>query len=274
MTSSTAASPIQTDDDDLLLASLSTLIVSNPHTCTICVDTCDPSMRAIIPACDHTFCLSCLLSWASVRAVCPNCKSPFSNLLVHRDLTGAIAPGPATATGEPPWILESLPLLRRATWVHLREVMPPLHDAQSLFTLPSYRTEPHVTASSAPHYLNEEVEDELENQFWEEEEMQYRQLSGRVMSNRRYGSNGYISAGRMRATARVPGKNSHAGAASSSAQTRKNSGQQTASTGRKKKLKKKSRAGIAAAKAAAASAEQAEDKTTAGAGSSDMAETS
>eukprot|EP00177_Eucheuma_denticulatum_P006790 GFKZ01012342.1.p1 GENE.GFKZ01012342.1~~GFKZ01012342.1.p1 ORF type:complete len:314 (+),score=47.67 GFKZ01012342.1:381-1322(+) len=269
----------------------------NPFLCTICRDTCEVSLQTQIPTCHHTFCLSCVLSWTKVRETCPNCKNPFSTLLVHRDLTGSIVTGPYTASGTPPWVSESVALLRRVEWVQTREVLSPVQDIESSFTIPSQFSSPSVSQSSsspAPHYLNEEFEDELESRFWEEEELQFdRLMSSRVMSNRRFGANGYISAGRLRATPRPPARgkkhearpgSSAAGASSAhgtqvdnkakrSEKHRKGSQNQGAASssggGRKKKLKKKSREGIAQAarkKAEAEAAAVAEAEALAGRG--------
>lgn len=218
-----------------------------------------------------------------MREICPNCKTSFTYLLVHRDLTGAIVPGPFTARGTPPWIRESIALLQRVEWVQAREVFPPIHDLESSFTLPPISSPSSaVVASSpfspAPHYLHEEFEDELESRFWEEEEKQFDRLMGsRVMSNRRFGANGYISAGRLRATP-CPLPRTHKQSAASSAagpsaahsaraeevskrrERERKSGQANASSsggGRKKKLKKKSREGMAQAARKKAEAEAA-----------------
>lgn len=266
-------------------------LTHEPYVCTICRDTCELTLQTQIPLCHHSFCLSCLLSWTKVREICPNCKTSFTNLLVHRDLTGAIVSGPFTAQGIPPWVRESIVLLQRVEWVQTREVFSPIHDLESSFTLPpvsSSSSSSAVVASSsfspAPHYLHEEFEDELESRFWEEEEKQFDRLMGsRVVSNRRFGANGYISAGRLRATPRPPPRSHKQAAASSAAgpsmaqstradegskrrERERKSGQANGSSssgGRKKKLKKKSREGIAQAARKKAEAEAAAAAATA-----------
>lgn len=227
---------------------------------------------------------------------------------MHRDLTGAIAPGPATRYGTLPWIREHVALLQRVEWVQTREVLAPLQDLTDAITLAPARSERATTTaaagfSPAPHYLHEDVEDELESRFWEEEEKQFDRLMGsRVMSNRRFGANGYIASGRLRATHRQrlatqTRKKGAAAAGSSSAMAgggtqdvgglrrelkKKGDGWTDADTGagagagasggggggRKKKLKKKSREGLAAAarKKAEAEAEAAAAQHAAGAG--------
>lgn len=229
--------------------------------CTICLTTPPPTLCAEIPLCSHVFCLSCLLSWSHVNPTCPLCKSPFTTLLVSRDLTGAPIPGPYTRHQTPPRIPETLALLLRVDWVSPREVLPPLHDLlPPTFVLPH----PSIPVSPAPQYLHEEVEDELEHRFWEEEERQFdRLIRGRVLSNRRFGTNGYISAGRLHATPRAPAtphKILHPTASRDSGSGAGSADRQSVTprpAGRKKKLKKKSREGIAAAARKKAEAEAA-----------------
>lgn len=265
--------------------------------CTICLDSTEVSLRAYLPDCQHSFCLSCVLSWAKVQALCPNCKAPFESLLVHRNVAGEIVAGPCTADGTLPWVQEHISILMEASWVETREVLPPLQDVENSFTLPPLARDSVVSASSpAPLYSHEEIEDEYESLFWEEEDEQYQQLMGstRVLSNRRFGANGYISAGRLRATphtsnnSKKPAGSSGAGALGSSAgrvraqevarrraadpASNQARGAGSSSGGaRKKKLKKKSREGIAAAarkKAEAEAAARAATRASSGAGAS------
>lgn len=249
------------------LTETNTVDSSPSFLCTICLEEGDSVwQRTLIPGCKHTFCLPCLLSWTQVSNHCPLCKSSFSSLFVHRDLEGNETIGPLTTDGEPAWILESVALLRRATWVSLQEVYSSKHDIEHSFQLPNDITPDRARPSAAPQYANEEYEDELEDAFWEEEQHTYDQLMNtmrvpRRMGNRRFGPGGYIASGHLSASPRPP----QAGPSSSSSQTAKqnkkskNTNTQAASSssksGRKKKVKKKSRAGIAAAQAAAAAKE-------------------
>lgn len=241
--------------------------------CTICFEEGDSIwQRTLIPGCEHTFCLPCLLSWTQVSNHCPLCKSSFSSVFVHRDLQGNKTIGPLTFNGEPAWILESVALLRRATWVSLQEVHSSKHDIEHSFQLPNDFTSDRARPSAAPQYANEEYEDELEDAFWEEEQHTYDQLMNtmhvpRRIGNRRFGPGGYIASGHLRASPRPlqTTPKSHSGPSASSSQTAKqhkklkNTNTQSAGSssksGRKKKVKKKSRAGIAAAQAAAAAKE-------------------
>lgn len=195
---------------------------------------------------------------------------------MSRDINGAQVVGPWTETCEPPYAEQNLALLRHATWVHLREIHTAQHDIEASFALPPLfaRPERPAPAPSAPAYATEDVEDELEDRFWAEEEKQFdRLMRGRAMCNRRFGAQGFISAGRMRATARHPpraNKASRSGNPGSSQQNSARIGMQSskepaasASGRRKKKVKKKSRAGLAAAAAAAAAAVATATATTA-----------
>ncbi|PXF49944.1 hypothetical protein BWQ96_00104 [Gracilariopsis chorda] len=155
-------------------------------------------------------------------------------------------------------------MLRQLPWINLSEIHSAKHDIEASFALPPIDAlvAPPPPSSSAPHYSNEDLEDELEHRFWEEEEHQYNRLmrSTKVISNRRFGPQGYISGGRMRATPRpsphpAPRYKKVMTAASAAAQHQPSASPAKPPTsgstgGRKKKVKKKSRAGIAAAKAA------------------------
>lgn len=233
--------------------------------CTICHDKWASILdRATVPACNHTFCVNCLLSWATVRGLCPNCKAPFSHLFIHRDHFGQPVSGPPTATQQPPFLLLSSVLLCHLPWIQLSHIHSAKHDIEASFDLP--RPQPQLTSSpsSAPEYNSEDVEDEMEDRFWQEEETQYNRLmrSSRVISNRRFGPQGYISSGHMRATPRpIPCPTPHPAPRlrkllgdTSSASQQSFSSSASGSGSRKKKVKKKSRAGIAAAEAAARAA--------------------
>lgn len=142
-------------------------------------------------------------------------------------------------------------------WVKTVPLKSRQEDLQDAFVLPA-REIRHggVIGDGAVWYRDEEVEDEIEEGFWRDEEEQYERLvRGRVLSNRRFGANGYISAGRMAArrnnaggTTRNEGKklNRYEEAAMRRKKKEGNAGTgSSASGGRKKKMKKKSRQGIA-----------------------------
>lgn len=70
-------------------------------------------------------------------------------------------------------------------------------------------------AAAAPAYEREEIEDDLEDQYWEEEERAHQRLmrTNRTISNRRYGNSGYLAAGRMHARPMNNNANSSSSAA-------------------------------------------------------------
>lgn len=197
--------------------------------CSICLHPPQDTSRSLIPSCGHTFCAPCVLSWSFIRSACPLCKAAFSSLVVRRHLDGQVVPDGG-------WIEEPISLLRRASWVRLEQVNDRVADVQGVFVPVRSSTEiatnrnglPSMQATSASgpatrasrHWEDEEMEEEREKNFWEEEERQWQeQRRGvKLLGNRRYGQNGYVSSGRMvaRATARQPASSSAAHPASSS----------------------------------------------------------
>lgn len=266
--------------------------------CTICVDSPDsPFDIARLPVCNHSFCLPCLASWSTIRQVCPNCKTPFTTALLRRDLDSAPISDAPSSDGQHATLEHPVFAICQASWVPLSEIHSAKHDIEASFSLPPreilasvYSEDAHQPAStSVPFYAHEDIEDELEDQFWEEEEFYHDRLmrGTRSISNRRFGPLGYMSAGRMRAAPcpsssgagsagshashgkqnakkegktkvqnKVVGSSSHSPGDHPVGQTALDQYQQpnnrSNTGGRKKKVKKKSRAGIAAAKAAAA----------------------
>jgi hypothetical protein len=249
-----------------------------PTTCTICCETPPSLDTATLPACGHTFCASCVVSWHSVRPLCPNCKASFTSLFVLRDPeTGAALQAPVSVDPN---------VLATACWISVTPLLPIVDDIAAAFTVAfssaEERRRDHALSSAVtgvPNYACEEVEDAAEDAFWAAEERMYRDhlpstRSTRVMANRRHGANGYLSNGHLVAR---PG----AAAASSSAATQQGRGKalrasrarhsdgddgtgvkehKPPSSGgkRKKKVKKKSRiASEMAANAAAAAADDA-----------------
>lgn len=241
--------------------------------CSICKEVPDGHMRATVASCAHSFCVGCIVSWASVKGVCALCRAPFTSLLVCRTLDGVERD---VAAAEP------VALLRRAAWVGAVPVetdafSPPPADAllaaaTSLGPLTTL-ARPAGPSAGAPYYQDEVVEDALEALFWEDEEKRYHELDrSRRVSNRPFGPNGFVASGRRlaRAGPPQPPRPSRRARAAAAASGRSVAGPSTAvqcggggscveqSGRRKKKVKKKSRAGIAAAAAAAAAASSSE----------------
>ena len=115
-------------------------------TCAICLDQIAPEDLAAIPGCGHQYCgappgalrgartaaargcapdaapahaVNCVLYWASRKESpwCPQCRTPFSQLRLHRKLDGA----PRDLPG-----LESLCLLKRTAWFQEYAQVPSL----------------------------------------------------------------------------------------------------------------------------------------------------
>jgi len=61
-------------------------------TCAICLGSPPPEDLAVIKGCEHTYCVTCILQWATYKEapLCPQCKTPFNYLYVHRQLDGTI----------------------------------------------------------------------------------------------------------------------------------------------------------------------------------------
>lgn len=198
----------------LLPASVST--TKDRFLCTICVDSPDsPLDVAVLPACNHSFCLSCLASWSTVRQVCPNCKTRFVTASLRRDLDSHPVQGPPTKDGVHPMLEHPVDAICQASWITLHEIHSPKHDIEASFSLPprdllaainadDVNTRSASSSSAVPYFVHEDYEDELEDRIWQEEEYHHERLlrRARTVSNRRYGPSGYISAGRMRATPR------------------------------------------------------------------------
>lgn len=241
---------------------------ATPH-CTICCAPPDSSETATLPACTHSFCLPCILSWAlaDARRLCPNCKTPFPTLLTPHDAaTGA----PLASSAE-----AAIDLLLAAPWCSADLTTPvPADEALSAAVsiprpapLEARRELARAGASSGVAvYACEEVEDELEARFWaarEREDDRYdsvldgvdlaRASRRRVVGNRRNGAGGFVASGRL--IARVAPQADGAGPSGAGGE---NGGmgkepkvpREGGGGKRKKKVKKNSRQGAAAAKAA------------------------
>lgn len=136
--------------------------------------------------------------------------------------TGSILSGPMTADGRYPSNVISLSdlMVCPPSWLksQLTQVHSAQHDIEHAFELlptetqmsyqdlltiqQQFQNQMSLSSVSAPAYACEEIEDELEDQFWQEEELVHQNLmrnSRHTISNRRYGNSGYLAAGRMHA---------------------------------------------------------------------------
>lgn len=211
-------SPVTLEETENLLPSASastSTTTKDRFLCTICVDTPDsPLDVAVLPACNHSFCLPCLASWSTVRQVCPNCKTSFNAALLRRDLDSLPVCGPPTENRLHPMLEHPIDAICQSSWITLHKIHSPKHDIEASFSLPprdllaaihaeDVETRPSFS-QSVPYFVNEDYEDELEDRIWQEEEYHHERLlrRTRTVSNRRYGPSGFIAAGRMRATPR------------------------------------------------------------------------
>ncbi|KAF5727599.1 RING/U-box superfamily protein isoform 1 [Tripterygium wilfordii] len=145
--------------------------VSHGGVCAICLDEIALQDAALVKGCEHEYCVTCILRWAtySQKPTCPQCKLPFEFLNVHRTLDGSI---------HDYMFEESVCLLLRATWF-----------------------KPMVVEEQ------EDIYDGLEDYYpYEEEgddgdldEVYFSSSSSLRIGNRRWGDNGYVRGGRQEA---------------------------------------------------------------------------
>ncbi|KAL6616717.1 hypothetical protein ACP70R_038987 [Stipagrostis hirtigluma subsp. patula] len=141
--------------------------------CAICLDKIALQETALVKGCDHAYCVTCILRWASYKQtpMCPQCKHPFEFLSVHRSLDGCI---------HDYLFEESVCLLLRAAW--FEPLIVEAHE-EALEEEEFYH-----------HYQYEDEEDDLD------EESYYMSRSPSIrIGNRRWGDNGYIRGGRREA---------------------------------------------------------------------------
>ncbi|CAK7330619.1 unnamed protein product [Dovyalis caffra] len=139
--------------------------------CAICLDKIVLQETALVKGCEHAYCVTCILRWAtySKNPTCPQCKHPFEFLNVHRSLDGSI---------QDYMFEESVCLLLRAAWF-----MP-------------LTVEDHEDGCEDPEdYYPYEYEDEDDDL----DEVYLSSSSNLRIGNRRWGDNGYVRAGRQEA---------------------------------------------------------------------------
>ncbi|CAM0885052.1 unnamed protein product [Alopecurus aequalis] len=142
--------------------------------CAICLDKIALQETALVKGCDHAYCVTCILRWASYKQSpsCPQCKHPFEFLSVHRSLDGCI---------HDYMFDESVCLLLRASWFEPLVVVP------------------HEEALEAEEiYRSYQYDDGDEDDLYEETYYMNRSPSIRI-GNRRWGDNGYVRGGRREA---------------------------------------------------------------------------
>ncbi|MCO5568497.1 hypothetical protein L7F22_022196 [Adiantum nelumboides] len=128
--------------------------------CAICHDKIKAEETAEIKGCEHFYCVTCILRWASYKTErwCPQCRLPFSFLYVYRALDGSLSDY---------MFEESVCLLLRAFWFKPLVVQAP------------------------------EEQDDYQDDYDAYEESYY--TSSLRLGNRRWGDSGYVRAGRREA---------------------------------------------------------------------------
>lgn len=144
--------------------------------CAICLDKIVLQETALVKGCEHAYCVTCILRWAtySKNSTCPQCKQPFEFLNVHRSLDGSI---------QDYMFEESVCLLLRAAWF-----MPlTVEDHENFYEDPD-------------DYYPYEYEYEYEVDDDDDLDGVYLSSSSNLrIGNRRWGDNGYVRAGRQEA---------------------------------------------------------------------------
>lgn len=190
--------------------------------CAICLDKIVLQETALVKGCEHAYCVTCILRWATYRekVTCPQCKHPFEFLNVHRSLDGSL---------QDYMFEESVCLLLRASWFKPLSI------------------EEHVDHEDA----YEELEDYYQYEDDEDDDMDeayYGGSSSFRIGNRRWGDNGYVRAGRQEARPVHHRPNFQDSGASSSREPRKKEAGKSI-TGRRAKRAQKREAADKAAEA-------------------------
>uniref|UniRef100_A0A5B6ZBA2 RING-type domain-containing protein n=1 Tax=Davidia involucrata TaxID=16924 RepID=A0A5B6ZBA2_DAVIN len=135
--------------------------------CAICLNKIVLQETALVKGCEHAYCVTCILRWATYREkpTCPQCKNPFEFLNIHRSLDGSI---------HDYMFEESVCLLLRASW--FKPLIVEDHEEEEIEDLYSF----------------EDEEEDLD-------EVYFSSSSSLRIGNRRWGDNGYVRAGRQEA---------------------------------------------------------------------------
>ncbi|KAL0784324.1 hypothetical protein Bca101_000569 [Brassica carinata] len=192
--------------------------------CAICLDTIPLQETAMVKGCEHAYCVTCILRWASYKEkpTCPQCKHPFDFLNVHRTLDGSV---------EDFMFEESVCLLLRASW------FLPLEAVERV----SYNGNDNYDFDIPPEYIPPEYEEEDEDDDLDEF---YLHGSNLRLGNRRWGDNGFVRSGRQEARpAQAQHKHhrggqasgSESGSSSSSREAKEEKTSNSAATGRRAK---------------------------------------
>ncbi|KAL6966335.1 hypothetical protein U1Q18_032117 [Sarracenia purpurea var. burkii] len=190
--------------------------------CAICLNKIVLQETALVKGCEHAYCVTCILRWATYRETptCPQCKHPFQFLNIHRSLDGSL---------HDYMFEESVCLLLRASWFKPLIV----EDRDELEEVDDY-------------YPYEEDEEDLDEVYLSPSSSSLR------IGNRRWGDNGFVRAGRLEARPVYQGNTQDLGAGLSRGPRKKETvGKEAMGRRAKRALKRE-----AADKAAAAKHEQ------------------
>ncbi|RZC82973.1 hypothetical protein C5167_045761 [Papaver somniferum] len=145
--------------------------------CSICMDNIVLQETALIKGCEHAYCVTCILRWATYAKdpCCPQCKLSFEFLLLHRSIDGSI---------HDYMFEESICLLLRAPWFKPLEV-------------DSHEEESHEQHIDIYDYQIEYDNDEDDDEYLET--MRVRSSSNLRIGNRMWGDNGFVRGGRVEA---------------------------------------------------------------------------
>ncbi|XP_073054434.1 uncharacterized protein [Primulina eburnea] len=137
--------------------------------CAICLDKIVLQETALVKGCEHAYCVTCILRWASYKnePTCPQCKIPFEFLNIHRTLDGSINDF---------MFEESVCLLLRASWFN-----------------PLVVVEPEEADDEIGDYYYEDEEEDLDDAYLRSSSSSLR------IGNRRWGDNGFVRSGRQEA---------------------------------------------------------------------------
>ncbi|KAJ7520766.1 hypothetical protein O6H91_19G022000 [Diphasiastrum complanatum] len=129
--------------------------------CAICLEKVMFEETSLVKGCDHMYCVTCILRWASYKTEpwCPQCRLAFSSLYVYKALDGSLNDF---------LMEESVCLLLRAAWF---KAIPAVNEI-------------------------EEQDDYLDDDDCYEE---YYYTSNVRLGNRRWGDSGYVRGGRKEA---------------------------------------------------------------------------
>ncbi|XP_031402400.1 uncharacterized protein LOC116211981 isoform X1 [Punica granatum] len=203
--------------------------------CAICLDKIELEETALIKGCEHAYCVTCILRWATYKEkpTCPQCKHPLEFLNVHRSLDGSL---------HDYMLEESVCLLLRAMWFNPLVVEDYGNMYDDLEDYIPYEDETFYDYD----YSYEDDDGNLD------EDDYFNVSPGLRIGNRRWGENGYVRAGRQEARPICQSNFSDSGSSSSSSsrQPKKKEAPKKEATGRRAKraLKREAADKAAAAK--------------------------